>query len=160
MKHIISRQRRIKEEEVNLAGRKWLSGKHINDIYNAGDGRLYISTSDGFYVVESSNYKLRASYFNNPENAVSIASNDVRGCYGIDDTLFFVGTKAGMEIFNKKTGKFYLLYNKDEYSVSSRLASCITEDIFGNIWYGTTEAGVNVINPATDKVRRYGSYTW
>lgn len=160
LKHIISRQRKIKEEEVNLAGRKWLSGKHINDIYNAGDGRLYLSTSDGFYVVESSNYKLRASYFNNPENAVSIASNDVRGCYGIDDTLFFVGTKAGMEIFNKKTGKFFLLYNKDEYSVSSRLASCITEDIFGNIWYGTTEAGVNVINPATDKVRRYGSYTW
>jgi len=39
--------------------------------------------------------------------------------------------------------------------LSSRLASCILEDSKGNLAFGTTEAGLNIIDPETGLVQKY-----
>ena len=44
--------------------------------------------------------------------------------------------------------------DKPEY-VSSRLGSCAIEDSKGRLYYGTTFAGLNIIDPDTRLVRKY-----
>ncbi|MEG0517507.1 MAG: two-component regulator propeller domain-containing protein [Bacteroidales bacterium] len=145
----------IIKENKQIAG--LLKNEPINYAY-PNNNKLYVCTGNGFVVIDQNSQVSR--YCNNPLNPSSLSSNQTLYTYRIDDSTLFVSNTKGLEIFNENTKRFYLVSDKDEYTISSRLASCAMEDSNGHIWYGTTEDGVNIIDMKTDKVRKYGCYTW
>lgn len=145
----------IIKENKQIAG--LLRNEPVNYAY-PNNNQLYVCTGNGFVVLDKNHSITR--YSNNPFNPSSISSNQTLHTCRIDDSTLFVSNTKGLEIFNENTKRFYLVSDKDEYTISSRLASCTMEDSNGHIWYGTTEDGVNIIDMKTDKVRKYGCYTW
>ncbi|MEG2779706.1 MAG: two-component regulator propeller domain-containing protein [Bacteroidales bacterium] len=122
------------------------------------NGFIYVCTNNGLFKIKDN--RIVAHYYNNPLNPNSLSSNSTAYICRIDDSTLFVTNHQGIEILNEHTKCFYSILDNDEYTISSRLASCVIEDSNGNIWYGTTSNGINIINMKTDKVHKYGCYTW
>ncbi len=72
--------------------------------------------------------------------------------------LIWIGTrdKGGLNLFNKKTGKFqYCLSDKSNpYSLNSNKVNCVYEDKSGSIWVGVN-TGLDRYSPDKNKFKRY-----
>lgn len=67
-------------------------------------------------------------------------------------------SKGGINIFNKKTGKFsyYLADEANPNSLNSNAINCFYEDKTGSVWIGTgTSNGINKYTPIKRKFRGY-----
>lgn len=82
-------------------------------------------------------------YRNDPEDAASLSYNDVRTLFEDHYGNLWIGTNAGLNRFDWKTGKFkrYLYRAHDEKSISSDYITAIGEDGKGELWVGTANAG-------------------
>ncbi len=68
--------------------------------------------------------------------------------------------KGGVNIFNKKTGKFiyYLHDESNPYSLNTNSINCFYQDKTGTMWIGTgTSKGINKYSPNKKKFNRYYS---
>ena len=122
---------------------------HDYKIANAGAGKIAISTDLGIFIHDTANGKITKAENGKKYNFTQ------RHRWPISNREQFVCSSAGLCLMDNVTGNSFIMRDKDDYSVSSRLASCLMEDSHGHIWYGTTEAGVNVIDPVSDRVLRY-----
>jgi len=92
-------------------------------------------------------------YLNNPNDSMSISSNNTQFILPDSSEVLWIGTwGGGLNKFNKTTGKF-VRFNKDSAntrSVSSEQIGCIYIDTRKNLWLGTNGGGLNLFN-RTDK---------
>ncbi|WP_455636541.1 ligand-binding sensor domain-containing protein [Parabacteroides sp.] len=139
---------------------KGLPGMSIQHINAQQSGILWISTNNGLVKFQLANQETTCFYHDEldphslPHNYVS--------CTFIDPSQkkLWVTTADGASILDLKDSSFSNLSTPDETSLSSRLASCILEDSSGNIWVGTTEKGLNRLNPETEKIKHFMFQPW
>lgn len=121
---------------------------------------LWLATNYGLVCRYADNQKHNTIFRHDESDPYSIPHDYVVHTFVGPDHNLWVSTKEGISILNRKTLKFTNLSIPGSNSLSSRLASCIMEDNTNAIWLGTTEKGINVLDPKTDKIRHYIHQAW
>ena len=149
---------------------------YVSCLYEDKDGTVYIGywNNTGFDIWK--NGKVRRGKISGPipvgQYAVAkgdrITSNWITDFLETSDGRFWIGSWEGVGLneYDRKTGKtlppewlspfkYPSANNDSSIYLSSRLASRLIEDKDGNLVYGTTEAGLNVIDRNTRLVTKY-----
>jgi ligand-binding sensor domain-containing protein len=93
------------------------------------------------------------SFRHNKDDDTSISSDDVASIAALEDGTLWIGTGAGLNHFDPKTGKFKR-YGKDE-GISQAMIWGVVPDKAGRIWLSTNGDGLQVLDPKTGSVRSY-----
>jgi len=137
------------------------------DNYSLGDNSIYKIFADSHNDLwlltfgEGLNfYSDRNKKFHNVSEKYgtdqSVHNNLVNAFYE-EDKYLWIGTEAGLDRFDKKTGKFKLYqYNpKNERSLASNAVYALKKDSKGNLWVGTWAGGLHLYNYQTDDFTRF-----
>src|SRR5690606_11995638 len=90
-----------------------------------------------------------------PDNPDSIVSNDVYTIYEDKQHNLWIGTRDGLDLFDRENEKFIHFQHdpaKDS-SLSNNFVLSLFEDHLNNLWVGTQYGGLNLMN------RRTGEFT-
>jgi len=149
---------------------------HVSCLYEDSGGAVYIGlwAGCGFNIVEGGKVRRGAITGTAPQAQLTVFEGNLFHANWIADFLedgsgrFWVATWEGVGIneWDRKTGKTLparwlspFKYPTPEVDssiyLSSRLASRLIEDAAGNLAYGTTEAGLNLIDRNTGLVQKY-----
>lgn len=129
----------------------------VQKILVASDGAVWIATrGDGLLRVDTVK-KTTTTYHHDPENARSIAAEDVWSLMEDRQQRIWVGTEKGLNRFAVQTNDFdlYLHDSKDDYSLSDNSVRSLAEDHRGAIWIGTRAGGLNRFVPNVDGFVRF-----
>src|SRR5271165_4718492 len=99
---------------------------------------------NGINVIHNS--KVIKRYKRNPNDTLyTLTNNDVRVIYRDNDGNMWVGTYAGLNLYNATSDNFirFKTYNS---GLTSNIIISIFEDSKGNIWVGTLGGGLNLYN--------------
>lgn len=134
-----------------------IPGSEIRDIYTTSTPVVWIATNDG--LVKLSDNTIRV-FNHQPSNPQSIINNNIYTISEGPEHKLWIATFLGLCLFDpiKETSTDMTLPGND--CLTSRLASCITEDKEGNIWVGTTEKGLNVLSIKTDTIAHHFQQAW
>jgi signal transduction histidine kinase/ligand-binding sensor domain-containing protein/CheY-like chemotaxis protein len=138
-----------------------------NNIQSLSDNSLYSLCEDKFndiWIGSFGNgvnfYSNRAKKFNivneNSNKNIKLQNNLVNAFFEDDDYLY-IGTEAGLDVYNKKKG-ITAHYNnelRNPNSLSANPVYSIYKDSRGNIWVGTWAGGLNLFSPETGTFKRY-----
>jgi len=94
-------------------------------------------------------------YFEHITSEEGLSQNDVNCIYQDSKGFMWFGTHDGL---NKYDGNNFTIYKpdpNDPHSISSNLIFSITEDLQGNLWIGTTGAGIHKFDRKTEKFTQY-----
>ncbi len=128
----------------------------INYILPINNNFLFAFSSMGIYKVNSMSGESNLIEITNmPEGFVTA----IRTATLVKSDLIWVGTQSGFYQLNINTGEIIDLNLPDETSVSSHLVSTLLHDNVGSIWVGTTDKGLNRVDPKTGKVKHFYSPT-
>ncbi len=117
-----------------------LVSNDIRVIYNDDHtGDLWIGTNDGLSHYRSSLDDFEN--FKNDQNAHSLSSNEVLSIFIDSKKRIWIGTSSGLNLFDKKTGKFlrYMNSNVPSDQFYERSIDAIMQDKDGTLWFGTDE---------------------
>ena len=172
--YVVSRNGKTAHVDYRPAGKT--NEGHVSCLYEDSSGAIYIGlyAGCGFNIWE--NGRVRRGFVSGPipEAQYVVARGDRITSNWITDFLegrdgrFWVVTWEGVGLneWDRKSGKtlpvewlspfFYPTPEKDScIFLSSRLGSRLIEDASGNLVYGTTEAGLNIIDRNTRLVTKY-----
>lgn len=129
----------------NIADTNSISDDSIWEIFEDGDNNLWIGTLTGGLNLFDRDKKTFKHY--RVEDNRSMHSNYISSIIEDKQNNIWFGTSYGIDILNKKTGKFSYLGHDDNAnnSLSNNNVISLLEDSRGLIWVGTRE-GLNVMN--------------
>lgn len=142
-------QNKIKFERVTL------EQNTIYCILQDRKGFLWFGTEEGgLYRYDGYKYET----FNNEQNDVTTVSNNLirTMCEGDNDTMW-IGTEAGLNLFNRKTGKFkrYLKDSSEKGKLKCDTIKALYPGKEGILWIGTNEGGLYKFNTKTEEISCY-----
>jgi signal transduction histidine kinase/ligand-binding sensor domain-containing protein/AraC-like DNA-binding protein len=125
------------------------------------EGVLWIGTGEGLAMYDKSNDTI-ITYCHDPDDPFSITPGFVNSIVNDDYGSLWLTTKggwfsAGINRFDKSTGKFHLYKNdpQDPASLSTDLVNTLYIDKSGIIWIGTYDGGINRFDPHKRKFNLY-----
>lgn len=130
--------------------------KEIWEIFESSQNELWIGTRmDGMYKIDTKG--AISEFLHDARSVNTISSNQVR--VFVEDTSgnIWIGTFAGLNKYNTKTGVFTLYTNN--YQAGSLAHSSIFSlliDKQGSFWIGSYYGGINFFNPRKDVFTYYG----
>ena len=117
------------------------------------EGDIWVGTFKGLFRIRDKKVIHHYSIKSNQ----GLTSDTIWSMAFVPPNQLWVGTEKGLCEFNINTEKFEVfVYNPGKY-LSSHLIKCIAEDRNGKIWVGTTNKGLNQIDPLTQKVKQFNS---
>ena len=134
-----------------------LSGDFISTIYRDRSDKVWIGTVGyGLNVARSGDdgKLLFTRYEHNSADSASLSNNHVNCVYEDEQNNFWIGTKNGLNLLDRETGKFTVYGKKD--GLKSNYINSVLDDGKGNLWLGTLK-GLIQFNPQTGDVRNYDS---
>ena len=137
---------------------KSLSHDAVWAIHKSQNNTLWIGTDGGLDKLETPGAAFKelngasaqfAHYVHDPDNPNSLSSNRVRCLYEDHTGILWIGTRDGLNRFDRATGKFTRFVNdpNDPRSLSHNHIWCIYEDHTGALWIGTSGGGLNRFDP-------------
>ncbi len=142
----------------NTKNKKSISDNWINVVYFDKRGQLWLGTNgQGLDMINTKGNPdaiVTQKYNHNTNNPNSLSSNNVRCIFEDHSGRLWIGTSNGLNLFDKKTGKFKVYQSSFDIStISNNEIRCIFEDKNNNLWIGT-QAGLNRWDPSTDQFTR------
>lgn len=134
-------------------------GAAVHDVYD-DCGSIFSATSDGLFEIENSSGRILRHFRHDPSVRGSLPDNTVTCVFGIGGDSLFVSTGAGVAVLLKGSGSFVNISEEAPNTLPSRLASCITEDSGGLLWYGTTDSGLCSIDVESGEITTYRYHPW
>lgn len=122
---------------MNLSSREGLSSNIVNTILKDRYGYMWFATDDGLNKFDGTRVTV---YRHNDSDPGSIVSNEIFDLYEDDRGNLWIGTGAGVVLFNRKLDNFV------NYSGSNLPVTSISSDPSGKIWLGGY-TGVSIFNP-------------
>lgn len=125
----------------------------ITSLVDAGSGDLWIGTRQGglsYYHANTGSFDI---YTHDDQNPDSLNGNHVTFLLKDRFGRLWVGTTAGLDLLDYKTGDFkHYTIGLDEAKTSNFTISGLCDDKEGNIWIGTGAEGLFKLNPKTNEV--------
>ncbi len=129
-----------------------LSTNYVKLILQDHSGFIWICTDYGLNRFDGYNFKI---FKNIPGDTTSLVSNEVSTIFESRDQTLWIGTYAGIDIYNSKMESFTHFSLKTDQGVGMKSTiMAIQEDSSGNIWVATEEQGVFVYSK-NGKLRQY-----
>lgn len=136
-----------------------LPGTSISQMHIGSANRIWIGTNDGLALLDKNTDEI-AVFLNNPKDQFSLLSNNIFDICEDDKQNLWITTSGGMCLLEHSTGKFIDLSEPGDRALVSRLATCLMQDRHDNIWIGTSEGGLSVLNLKTDRLKHYPYKSW
>jgi len=130
-----------------------LSGKYVTSILQDKQGFMWFGTHNGLNRWDGNS----AKYFSRNNGYRNFLTSDTIHCVFLnDDGKIWLGTSAGISIFDPQTEKFsQIRYNpQDEKGLSHRGVRAIFRDSRGTLWIGTHN-GLDIFNPHTNTFEHF-----
>lgn len=127
-----------------------LVNSYILDIKEDSEGNIWVATAAGISKIYNDGEKVQ-NYTSDSESG-NLSNDNTTTMLISNSNKIYVGTAEGINLYDKKTDKFNLIYPelKEEY------VNSLAEDKYGNIWAGT-ENGLYKINVVTNAIERFES---
>ena len=118
-----------------------LSQTTVYTIFQDSKGFMWFGTRDGLHKYDGYGFKI---YRNKPDDPNSLSNNTVRAIYEHDSVLW-IGTERGLNIFDRETEKFSHCLNDptNTKSLSHNRIRAIVADPSGALWIATNGGGLN-----------------
>lgn len=122
----------------------------IRDMASTSDGRLWMATDHDGLVVIDYRRKTCRKHLKNEYRQNSLPDNSLQCIYiDKDDAVWLGSYKNGVAYFSPSFTRFTTIPLGD--------VCTITQDLKGNLWCGTNDAGILSYNPVTGQTMRYPS---
>lgn len=134
-----------------------LSNAKVLVISQDKSGNMWFGTeSSGLFKYDKAGGIL--TQYQQGDNGNGLVSNWIKGLLPIQDNKIWIGTRAGLSIFDGKTNKFSNHYHSpfDSKSLSDNTIWSFLADDAGSIWVGTFAGGLNIYNPLNANFRNIG----
>jgi ligand-binding sensor domain-containing protein/signal transduction histidine kinase len=133
-----------------------LSDRWIKCLAEDPQGRLWIGTRLGGLNRYDPRTGKFTRFMHDKSNSLSLANNMVTAILP-DRTGIWIGMENALDYYEYGSGVFihYLGDPDNPIPLSSSSISTMHKDREGRLWIGTTHAGVNVFDPATNAVETY-----
>lgn len=131
-----------------------IADDRIWEIMEDSEKNLWIGTRGG--GLDRLDRKENKFYHYKSSDKKSVTSDLIFAFMEDDEANFWIGTMGGIDVKEKKTGRFihYLHNEKDQQSLSNNNVLCLTQDSRKLIWVGTRE-GLNMFDKKTKKFQKY-----
>ncbi|MCD4734509.1 MAG: histidine kinase, partial [Bacteroidales bacterium] len=117
------------------------------------DGDTWVGTFKGLFRIRGN--KIVNHYSTKTHNG--LLNDTIWSLTFVHPEQLWIGTEKGLCEFNIKTEKISPVIIDEKNYLSSYLIKCIAGDMEGNIWVGTTNNGLNKLNPITKIIQQYVS---
>jgi signal transduction histidine kinase/ligand-binding sensor domain-containing protein/CheY-like chemotaxis protein len=135
-----------------------LADNHVKHLYEDAGHRIWVATRDGGLNVLDQRTGTFGHFMHSDSRPGSVRSNYVTYVYGDKHRRMWVGTASGLDRYDESTGQF-IHYpgegNNPDSGVTNMLVNSMNEDAEGNIWIGTENDGLIILNPVTNAVYHY-----
>lgn len=140
-----------------------LAENSIYDLAVDKNGALWIGTSSqgvDRLIIENthSSYLAKFQHFkSSDENPESLSSNETRALLVDQLNQVWVGTRDGLNRYDRDRGTFarFKYDDEDAYSLSFNFVQDLAEDSDGNLWIATSGGGLNVFQRDRSQFIRY-----
>lgn len=119
---------------------------HFTCLYPDGD-YLWAGSDNGLFKINLKNGKFKV-FEHEPSISGSIPDNEIIAFCRVKNELY-VSTRKGLCKIDLPTDKITLLNEIPSTILSTRLLTRLMEDRDGYLWIGTSEKGINRMNPVT-----------
>ncbi|MDR2037596.1 MAG: hypothetical protein LBQ60_06705 [Bacteroidales bacterium] len=150
---------KVKKYSFGYPETEGIPGTRISNIYPARDGKLWISTNGGLAAINPQTDEI-AVFTHDPKDRFSLTGNNIYSVCEDGKSNLWVSTTNGICLLEQETERFIDLSQPDDRTLTSRLTSCIMQDASGKIWIGTTQNGISVLDPRTDRLKHYIRHEW
>lgn len=142
----------------NSANRKFkksglLTDHEILSLVSDKPGSFWAGTDKGLFSIKHN--RINKSFITSGSDKNTLAGNSVFSLAFDDGGNLWMGTNKGLCQMEKRAGTIVRHNSRQEKYLSSNLVRCIFEDRQGNIWVGTTNIGLNRIEPNTGNIIQY-----
>jgi ligand-binding sensor domain-containing protein/nitrogen-specific signal transduction histidine kinase len=120
----------------------YIDKQHNFWLGSARDGLLKVNREKGIYE----------RFTQDASNPASICNNYILTIYEDKKGNFWIGTKGGLNLMNRKTGTFTTF--RDDDGLPNNQINSIEEDAKGRLWLGTNN-GLSCFNPVTSNFDNY-----
>jgi len=137
-----------------------ISNNIIYTLWLDHQDKLWIGTQDGLNIYDPRLDQI-SIIKKNSQNANSLGDNKITTILQDDELNYWIGTDGGglTKIVVDQNGVFhYNLYQNvigNPLSISSNNITSILQDSFGFIWIGTSDGGLNKMDPSTGRFIRF-----
>jgi signal transduction histidine kinase/ligand-binding sensor domain-containing protein/ActR/RegA family two-component response regulator len=136
-----------------------LGDNYVKSLLEDADHQLWVGTSQGGLERFQRPTGTFLRYKHDEHNPESINSNAISCVFEDGHHRLWVGTYSGLDLFNRQTGIFRH-YRKDSYSadaigITNNTINSLAEDAEGNLWVGTENDGLAILDPVTGRLRHY-----
>ncbi|MBC8767312.1 helix-turn-helix domain-containing protein [Arenibacter sp. BSSL-BM3] len=123
------------------------SSKSLNAISEDKEGGIFFGSYGNGLLKYKRDTGIFGSLLANPENHLSISSNDIYDVYVDDENIIWVGTQEGLDYYDFSRHRFNSLVHLPENSNSLRssFVQTIFQDTDGLFWIGTRE-GIDLVD--------------
>lgn len=121
------------------------------------DGFIWIATVNGLNKFDKKSGVFTA-YQSKPDDPETLSDNNIRSVLTARDGSLWVGTATGLHKFNPRSGPVlerYATNDNDPNGLPGRYVQATVEDDENTIWAGTTEGGLNRLDPRTKTFTHY-----
>jgi len=125
----------------------------IQDIYPVGDTSLIIGTMNQAIAFNYRSLKIR-NIFSGRKDITDIHTHVI---FHDGDSNYWLGTEAGLYIFNMQTGVTSIVQKQysNPYSITDNIISAICKDAEGGVWIGTYFGGINYYSKQYNNFKKY-----
>jgi signal transduction histidine kinase/ligand-binding sensor domain-containing protein/CheY-like chemotaxis protein/HPt (histidine-containing phosphotransfer) domain-containing protein len=126
-----------------------LGDLEISRVLEDRSGTLWIATFKAGLVRMDRDGRIVQTFRNDPRNAASLGSDNVRALLEDDSGRLWVGTADGLSLLDRSTGEFshYRHDADDGASLRDSFVMSLYQDRDGLVWVGTRTGGVSRWNP-------------
>ncbi len=126
---------------------------NITSVIEDNSGYYWIGSNYGLHKTDEG--KIIASYNRTSMTNDFFPSDTILSLEFVPPETLWLGTEKGLAKFNTKTLEVIDYSSLNNKYLSSHLIKFIFEDSQQNIWVGTTNKGLNKLNPGTGNIRQY-----
>lgn len=125
--------------------------KSITGITPLDSSRLFVSSTQGFAIMDCERLKLEPI----PLKDFPIDFNYSITGFSAENNIGFIASHSHLYGLDTESGQLEMLNIPDKHMVSSRLTTCLLQDSEGYIWIGTSDNGINRMDPTTNHFRHF-----
>jgi anti-sigma regulatory factor (Ser/Thr protein kinase) len=103
-------------------------------------GNILLSTYDGLYVIDSTNYEVQLHI----DDKAGLSNNIITAATEDDFNHYWIATYAGLNVYDLKTGMIGSFHAEDGIPDDEFNRNAFLEDDSGNIYFGTGNGAVKI----------------
>lgn len=121
----------------------------VRDVLQDSFGTIWVATYGGGLSQLKADESGFQSHVHDTADALSLSGNRITKIFEDRDRRLWVGTTAGLNLVDRRTGAIHRFTNdaSDAHSLSNNRVTSIFQDRSGLLWIGTQTQGVNKWNP-------------